>query len=94
MNLFIIITILLFFGIFCYLFLEIYNLKSQHRLEIANLNGIISELLHVQSQREGALKLSDDLNGILKNSRVEIDKKLLNLQGELIEKLVNNNLIS
>ena len=81
-------------GIFYYLFIEIYNLKSQHRLEIAHLNGIISELLHVQSQREGALKLSDDLNCKLKNSRVEIDKKLLNLQGELIEKLVNNNLIN
>ena len=38
-------------------------------------------------------KLSDDLKIKLQDSRVEIDKKLLNLQNELIEKLVDNNLV-
>ena len=92
MNIFFVIVALVLLGTFCYSLQKNYNLKTKHQAEIDNLNAIISELLIIQSKHSSALQLSDDLLMRLKNSRVEIDKKLLNLQNELIEKLVTNNL--
>ena len=93
MNLFFLIIILVLLVTFYYLFQNNYNLKNKHQAEIDNLNAIISELLIIQSKHSSALQMSDDLLNRLKNSRVEIDKKLLNLQSELIEKLINNKLV-
>ena len=94
MNLLFLCIVVVFFGTFCFLFQKNYNLKTRHQAEIDNLNAIISELLFVQSKHSSALQLSDDLLIKLKKSRVEIDKKLLNLQNDLIEKLITNNLLN
>ena len=93
MNLFFLIIILVLLVTFYYLFQNNYNLKNKYQAEIDNLNAIISELLIIPSKHSSALQMSDDLLNRLKNSRVEIDKKLLNLQSELIEKLINNKLV-
>lgn len=94
MNIFFVVIVLVLFGTFCYMFQNNYNLKNKHQVEIDNLNAIISELLIIQSKHSSALQLSDNLLIRLKNSRVEIDKKLLNLQSDLIEKLATNNLLN
>jgi hypothetical protein len=93
MDLIFVLTTTVLIIAFCFLFQENHKIKRQHRTEILNLNTIISELLSIQNQQNGAVQLSDDLKIKLQNSRVEIDKKLLNLQSELIEKLVINELL-
>ena len=90
MNIFIIVVMLFLFGAFCYLFQKNYNLKTNHQVEIDNLNVIISELLIMQSKYSSAIQLSDDLLFRLKNARIEIDKKLINLQSDLISKLIDS----
>ena len=80
--------------LFYLLFKENHKIKTEYRKEISNLNSIISDLLKLQNQQNGAVKLSDELLKKLHESRLKIDKNLLNLQHELIEKLIDNNLIN
>ena len=93
MSFFLIVVIAGLLVCFLIFFQNNQKMNRQHKKEIINLKNIISNLLKLQNQHIGAVKLSDDLKVKLQNSRVEIDKKLLNLQGELIEKLVFNKLI-
>ena len=93
MSFFLIVVIAGLLVCFLIFFQNNQKMNRQHKKEIINLKNITSELLKLQNQHIGAVKLSDDLKIKLQNSRVEIDKKLLNLQGELIEKLVFNKLI-
>lgn len=92
MNLFLVVLILILLVAFYFLFQENKKIKVQHQQEVLNLNTIISELISVQTQQNGALQLSEELKLKLLKSRVEIDKKLLNLQNELIVKLSTNGL--
>ncbi len=92
MNLLLIVTVFILLVCFYFLFKENYKIKAQHREEILNLNTIISELVSIQNKQSGAIQLSEELKIKLQNSRVVIDKKMLNLQNELIEKLVDNGL--
>ena len=93
MNIYFLMLIAILTVPFFLIVLQYNKMKNAHEIEISKLNAIIVELLTVQSQQNGAIKLSDDLKIKLQDSRVEIDKKLLNLQNELIEKLVDNNLV-
>ena len=92
MNLFLVVLIVFLVVAFYFLFQENKKIKVQHQQEVLNLNTIISELIFVQTQQNGALQLSEELKLKLLKSRVEIDKKLLNLQNELIVKLSTNGL--
>ncbi len=93
MNILFILTLLILLICFYFLFQENNKIKIQHRAEILNLKTIISELISIQNKQNGAIQLTEELRIKLQNSRVIIDKKMLNLQNELIEKLVNNGLI-
>ena len=92
MSLFLTVIIVSLLACFLIFFKNNKKMNQQHRSEIVHLKNIISDLLLLQNQQNGAVKLSDDLKIKLHNSRVEIDKKLLNLQNELIEKLIDNRL--
>ena len=68
-------------------------MKNRHLKEVLNLNEIIIDLMLKQKNQKEALQLAEDLNFKLQISRVIIDQKILNLQGELISKLAENRLI-
>ena len=91
--------LLIFFVIIILTFLLIYfmfktiKIKKEHRKEVFKLQNIISELLFAQKNQSNALQLSDDLKLKLQSSREIIDKKMLDIQNELITKLVSNNLV-
>ena len=92
MNLFLIVLIVALIGAFYFLFQENKKMKAKHQQEVLNLKTIISELVSIQTQQNGAIQLSEELKLRLLKSRVEIDKKLLNLQNQLIVKLSTNGL--
>lgn len=91
MDLFFILIFLVMLLSFFILFQENFKIKTKHKAEVASLNDIISELLLIQSKQNGKVLLSDGLLQKIHRSRVEIDKKLLNLQDELIKKLISTN---
>ena len=90
--LFIAIIVILFIGFFI-LILENLKIIASHQKELIHLNDIITELRATQSTQNGIVLLSDALICKLNQSRVEIDKKMLNLQNDLIEKMIDNSLI-
>ena len=93
MNIFFAALILALIVAFYLLFNENKRIKQHHHLEILNLNKIIEDLQYLQNKQNSIVQICDDLNKKLYNSRGEIDKKMLNLQRELIDKLVINGLI-
>lgn len=93
MNIFLIIIITVLIFLLFYTALEYKKIKLAHDVEISNLNLIITDLLSIQNKQNSAVKLSNDLKLKLQNSRVTIDKNLLNLQNELIQTLKENNLV-
>lgn len=92
MNLFLVFVMSTLIAVFVFFLLENRKIKISHQNEVARLKALITELLQIQSQQQGALQLSDELKFKLQQSRVEIDKKLINLQGELIEIVAINGL--
>ena len=93
MNIFFAAVILALIVAFYLLFHENKRIKQYHHLEILNLYKIIEDLQNAQNKQNSIVQICDELNKKLYNSRGEIDKKMLNLQRELIDKLVNNGLI-
>lgn len=93
MDIFLVIFSAVFLIVFYAVHLKSNQIEKAHQQEVLQLKNIISELLLIQKQQNGALELSQQLKIKLQDSRVIIDNKMLNLQNELISKLVENNLI-
>ena len=93
MNIFFAAVILALIVAFYLLFHENKRIKKHHQLQILNLYKIIEDLQYAQNKQNSIVQICDELNKKLYNSRGEIDKKMLNLQRDLIDKLVNNGLI-
>ena len=69
------------------------ELKKKHTLDIEKLLLVIDELLLVQNKQKESIILSEKSENKLQTSRIIIDKKILDLQNELITKLSDHKLI-
>ena len=82
--------LLVFFVFVLFLIFKLEKLKKKHTLEVEKLLLVIDELLVLQNKQKQTINLSEQSENKLQSSRIIIDKKILDLQGELIEKLSDN----
>lgn len=85
--------LLVFFALVVFLIFKMEELKKKHTLDIEKLLLVIDELLLVQNKQKESIILSEKSENKLQTSRIIIDKKILDLQNELITKLSDHKLI-
>ncbi len=69
------------------------KLKYKHKSEIKTSQLVIDELKQIQNKQKETIFLSEQSEIKLQSSRLNIDKELIDLQNELVSKLISNKLI-